>query len=55
MNKEQLIEFYGKKIVEYKEAVELFRAIGDNNIAELHKELLNNYVERYMALRHAKH
>jgi len=54
MNKEQLIEYYGQKIVEYKEAVELFHAIGDHNVAKLHKELLDSYVERYLNLRHAK-
>jgi len=54
MNREQLIDYYGQKIVEYKEAVELFKAIGDNHIAELHKEILNNYITRYLALRYAQ-
>jgi len=54
MNREELIEYYGKKIVEYKEAVSLFHAIGDHNIANLHKEILDDFVKKYLALRYAK-
>jgi hypothetical protein len=52
--RQQMLEFWGQKVLEYKEAIELFHALGDHNLAKHHKEMMEIAVEKYVALRDAK-